>query len=511
MTGTGSSDPGSAAAVASPLTLRAAFARLSRHTLVYGATGQLSRVVSLLLMRFFTFHLPTSEYGINDVLGHVIAVASYVAGINMTTAMARWFFDQATPRERHAVVSTTLWSVMGGALLVAGALALGAGRLADWLAPGRDEMRALVLVTLGILVLNMLRETWLRYLQVEERSLAYGVVSVGKVVVEVSCQVWFIAVMDLGLAGLLYGILVGEGLACLVLTAMLLPRVGLAFSPSLFWPMMAFTLPLVPNGLLQFCLHSADRFLLMWLRGADEVGVYAVAYKFGYIPNYLIITPFLLIWYPFVFGQREPERQRRLVESLTPYVMFTLTAVVLAVALGARDVTHVMTGQAAYEPAWRAVAPICLGYWLWGAFQLAQTGFYVRKRTGLLPWMTGIAAAVNAVANLILIPRYGFVGAAWATLGAFVVLLVVTLRAGSAVFRVDWPWARVLRPALGAAAVYVLGTAFAPPVGWLSAGLKLGLLALWVAWMWAGGFLGADERRTVREAVAGWRGRKRAG
>jgi O-antigen/teichoic acid export membrane protein len=493
------------------MTLKAAFARLSRHTLIYALTGQLSRVVSFALLFFFTYYLSPAEYGLSDVLGHLIAVCSYVAGINMTTAMARYFFDQADERQRHAVVSTTLWSVMVGALVIGFALAAGAPTLAGWLDPARPGMTQLVLVTLGILVLQMLRETWLRFLQIEERSLFFGVVSVGKVALEVSCQIWFIAGLDMGLAGLLYGILAGEAVTALVLTAILLPRVGLAFSPALFVPMFAFTLPLVPNGLLQLCLHSADRFLLLWLRGADEVGVYSVAYKFGYIPNYLIITPFLMIWYPFVFSQREPGRQRDLIERLTPFVMFTLSAAVLAVALLAEDITHVMTGRLDYVPAWRAVAPICLGYWLWGAFQLAQTGFYVCKRTGLLPWLTGIAAVVNVAANLVLIPRYGFLGAAWATLGAFVVLLAVTLRAGRPVFPVTWPWARVLRPALAAAAVYTLGTACSPPAGLASASLKTALWIGWMLWMWSGGFLGPDERRAVRETLAGWRGRARSG
>jgi O-antigen/teichoic acid export membrane protein len=493
------------------MTLKAAFARLSRHTLIYSATGQLSRVVSFALLYFFTYYLSPADYGLSDVLGHIIAVCSYVAGINMTTAMARYYFDQVDERQRRAVVSTTLWSVMLGALVVGGVLAAGAPTLAGWLDPARPGMTTLVLITLCILVLQMLRETWLRYLQIQERSLFFGVISVGKVALEVSCHVWFIGFLGLGLPGLFYGLLVGELVSALLLTAVLLPRVGVAFSPALFWPMFAFTLPLVPNGLLQFCLHSADRFLLLGLRGAEEVGVYSVAYKFGYIPNYLIITPFLMIWYPFVFGQREPARQRDLIERLSPYVMFTLSASVLAVALLAEDLTHWMTGQAEYVPAWRAIAPICLGYWMWGAFQLAQTGFYVCKRTGVLPWITGIAAALNLAANLVLIPCHGFLGAAWATLFSFVVLLAVTLRAGRPVFPVTWPWARVLRPALAGAAVYALGTAFAPPPGWASASLKLALLVGWTAWMWAGGFLGADERRAVRDVLAGWRARARPG
>ena len=39
---------------------------------------------------------------------------------------------------------------------------------------------------------------------------------------------------------------------------------------------------------------------------AITLGLYALAYKLGYIPNYLVLGPFLLIWYPFVFSLLGP-------------------------------------------------------------------------------------------------------------------------------------------------------------------------------------------------------------
>jgi hypothetical protein len=51
----------------------------------------------------------------------------------------------------------------------------------------------------------------------------------------------------------------------------------------------------------------------VWQRGvcgAEPLGLYALAYKLGYAPNYLVLGPFLLIWYPFVFAVTDRERQR---------------------------------------------------------------------------------------------------------------------------------------------------------------------------------------------------------
>ncbi|HZM01104.1 MAG TPA: polysaccharide biosynthesis C-terminal domain-containing protein [Planctomycetota bacterium] len=476
-----------------PGALRGALGRLGKHTLIYAITGQLSRLVGFLLIPFYTSWLTTADYGVNELLSQLIAVLSYVAGINLTTAMARYYFEQQDEAGRREVVSTTLLAVLAGAVGVAGLLALGAEPLAALLSADDPGLPLLVRLTLAILVLQMLRETWLRYLQAQQRSLAYGAVSVGKVLVEVSLQIWFVAHEGLGLAGVFYGVLLGEAASVAALTALLLPRVGLRFSRPVFGLMFAYALPLIPNGILQFCLHSADRFVLEGLAGTEQVGLYAFAYKFGYIPNYLLITPFLLIWYPFVFSLRDEARQRDLIATVAPWLMGALTAVVLAEALFAREVARLMAGSDEFVEGWRAIGLVCAGYWFWGLFQLLQTGFYVRKATGRLPALTGLAVAVNFAVNFALIPRLGFMGAAWATLLSFIALAFVTGRAVQPVFPVPWPWRRIMVPAVGAAAVYAAGASLGPVAGLqdgaAQTALKLALLVGWAAWIRAGGFL----------------------
>ena len=84
-------------------------------------------------------------------------------------------------------------------------------------------------------------------------------------------------------------------------------------------------------------------------------------------------------------------------------------------------------------------------------------------------------------------------GAAWSTLLTFMVLLVIAERAVRRVFPVQWPWRRIVLPAVGAAAVYAAGMSLEPFAG-MHAGVgltvvKLLLLVGWAAWTWAGGFL----------------------
>lgn len=475
-------------------------------------------MASFVLLPFYTApqNLDPADYGVNELLSQSIAVLGYLAGINMTAAMARHYFDSADARHRRLVVSTTLWSVLLASLALGGVLAAFAAPLGRLVAD-RPDMTGLVLMTLGILVLQLLREVYWRYLQTEERSTAFAVFAVSKTFVEVALQLVLMGVYRRGLRGFFEAVLLGEALSVLALAVTLAPRTGFGFSGPLFRQLAAYALPLVPNGILQFVLHQSNRYILDQLQGEDAVGRYSFAFKLGQIPFFLVLTPFLMVWYPFIFSVGDEARQKELVARIAAWLLALVAALSLGVSLLAPELARLLAGQPGFDAAWPAIPLVALGYWLWGAFQMAQTGFYVRKRTGRLPWLTGVAAAVIIAANLLLIPPLGFLGAAWATVIAFALLVVITARAARGVFPVDFAWGRMLSPVATAAAAYGVGVHLAPqdllPIGPLPAGtlaLKAALGAAWLAWMWLA-WMKDEERAGVAGVLGRLRGRRAPG
>ena len=110
--------------------------------------------------------------------------------------------------------------------------------------------------------------------------------------------------------------------------------------------------------------------------------------------------------------------------------------------------------------------------------------------------MTGFAAAVNILANLVLIPPYGMMGAAAATLVAYVVMFLgMTVRAQQ-VFQVPYQWRRVALVVAAAVGLTVLGKTLHVPL----AG-ALGLVAVYPLILLPLGFYLPVELRRLRGLV----------
>lgn len=482
--------------------LRQALAKLSKHTLIYAVAEQLGRVAGFLLLPLTTGWLDEADFATRELLAITLAVLAQVCGINISAAMSRLYFDDADPLRRKRVLSTSIATVCSAAVLAALALGAAAEHWAPLLPTEAADLPHLARIALGIFVFQTLRELQNKVLQTQERSALFGVMSLAKLAVEITAQVVALVHFEAGLEGLLWAILASEALFALLLTALNWPAVGAAFSGAVFASLFAYAAPLIPNGILQFGLHSLDRYLVGAVCGAEQLGLYALAYKLGYAPNYLVLGPFLLIWYPFVFAVTDRERQRELVGRLIPLFMLVMSLAALCAALFAQELVELASSRAGFERAWPALSWVAFGYWFWGLFQLLQTGFYVCKSTRALPLLTASAVIVNAFANLVLLPTLGFVGAAVATTLTFAVLCVATHARARDVYPLDIAWGRVLGPGALAAALSALAV-LAPlpdalsPVTW-----KFLALALWFPAAWRMG-VPADGREQVRAALAG--------
>jgi O-antigen/teichoic acid export membrane protein len=222
----------------------------------------------------------------------------------------------------------------------------------------------------------------------------------------------------------------------------------------------------------------------------------------------MVVTPFLLVWYPFLFSLADERKQALICGRLLPVFMLAMTGVVFLLSLFARDIVHTLARRPGYHDAWKAIPIIGLGYWFWSMFHMSQSGLYVKKDTSSVMWLSGAAVVVNLYLNLLLIPLYGFMGAAIATAATFAVLVVTTRAKSQAVFPIDVEWRKVALPMLLAIGLYV-GVLLADslPAPWPMAA-KAAAAVLWAGAVWAGGFFDQEERVEVQQLVARALGRQ---
>jgi O-antigen/teichoic acid export membrane protein len=466
---------------------------LFRHSAVYGLGSIVARVLGVLLLPLYTRYLSPSDYGLIETLVALTAVLSALVAQAMKSAFFRFYFDSAEQHGRLLVVRTAFWYVMAAstAVLVAG---ISAAQPISWLLFHTDSHAGLVIAAFIGLWAAMNYEQMTSLFRVEQRSTAYVIATLANVAITIAATVLLVVVFDKGPLGVLVGNFTGTLAVYAALLVYSRHALGLQFDATLYRSMNRFGLPLVPSAVALWLTNFSDRFFLVKLTDAHEVGLYSIGVRVA-SAIVLLLTAFRLAWPAFAYSIDDDREARRTYSFVLTYVVFVCCWLALGLGLLAPWILKLITTEPFY-PAENVVAPLAFSVAAFGAYVVVQIGTGRARQTRTNWIVTGVAAVVNVTLNLILIPPYGRMGAAIATVVAYALLFVMMAWRAHKVFPVAYQWRRVATLGLTAVGLTVLGKLVDAPLV-----LALALTAVYPLLLALFGFYLPVERKRLRRLL----------
>ncbi len=472
--------------------LGAQMRRLGRHSAVYGLGGIVSRVLAVFLLPLYTRYLDTADLGAVGLIVALSAVLVTILRAGISSAFFRFYFDSPDFAQRRLVVRTAFWFTMASATAGLAAGVLLAEPLADLL--GLDDANLVRAGFVGVWA-QMNYEQLTSLFRAEERSTEFVLASLANIAVTIGATILLVVVWEQGALGVIAGNFVGTLVVYLALLAVHREQLGLQFSRPLLREMNRFGVPLVPAALALIAVNFSDRFFLVHLADLDEVGLYEIGVRIA-SAMVLLLTAFRMAWPAFAYSIEDDAEAKRTYAFVLTYLVAVASWLALALGLLAPWLVRLLTQPEFYEGQ-RVVAPLAFGGMAYAAYIVMAIGVGRAKRTQFNWVITGVAALVNVVLNLILIPPYGMMGAAVATVAAYGVMFLAMTWYAQRVFPTPYQWRRVLTAAAAAVALLLVGKA----VGGLGAALGL-TLAYPLALLALGFFLPEERKRLLRRAGA---------
>jgi O-antigen/teichoic acid export membrane protein len=467
-------------------------------SLVYGIAVAAVPAAALLATPILARVLDPAGYGTLDVLASLLALATVVALAGLDQAVTRGFFDHGPGQlaERRDVVRTGL----AIALAVSGALAVAlavAGALVQLARGERLGTEVGTAAAAALLVLPLATAQTVARLPflLERRRWNYVGVGLLQAAVGMAAAVALV-VAGLGPAGYFLGLALGAAcaLGLTLLRARILPT-G-AFSRSQASAMLRYGLPLVPATVMAWVVFAVDRSLIVGFRDFEEAGYYGIASRVT-APLLLAVSAFGVAWSPIIMSQarsRQPDLRAR---ALTG-VLAVAGALFLVLVLFSEPLVRLLGGDD-YLAARRAVPGLALGWAGWAAATVLLTEFSVVRRTSTIAFVAGVSAAANVLLNLLLIPPYGFEGAAWATAASFWLMALLAWICERRLTVTPYRWTRLAILALVVAAVSPAATLGSGPAE-IAAKASAASVALAVLFFVAASDRGGDPTRVVDAA-----------
>lgn len=217
---------------------------------------------------------------------------------------------------------------------------------------------------------------------------------------------------------------------------------------------LKYGLPLSLSFVLLDVIFTSDRLLLSFMSGYADAGQYAVAYNVPHQIIMMLTSSLNLAAYPVVIRALEHEGQAQAEEKLKHYFLLLMGVAVPSIfgLIGiSKAFIPLLIGPEFVEASLQLLPWIGLAVLEHCLYMFyVSLSFQLGKRTGDAVKVVAVAAAVNLILNIILIPKFGMMGAISGSILSYMICLTYGYFLGKKGFNLVIPWQELGKVVLSA-------------------------------------------------------------
>lgn len=407
-----------------------------------------------ILTRIFS----VGEYGILGIMTTTVLIATAVAKLGLPGWIVQFYAEFKLNKRLDSFQSTILISSVGCAATVA-ILFYVLGHLFRSKIFEKNIVNLIPIVSM-IIFTTCTSDILISLLRAEQRTKLYNLVAIIRRYGALTLGILLALFIVKGLYGFYFGqVITGMAvLSFLIFISAKRQKISIRdFSTGVFRDSIRFGLPMVGGEMGHLILNYADRYLVQVYLGSISLGLYTAGYNLSTYVTEMFMYPINYAMTPIymnILVKKGEEETRRFFTRAFRYFVMIIVAVVFGFIAVGKDLISILASSK-YLEAYGVLPYVVIGQSIYACSIILNNGLFIKKKTYVVMYVISVACLLNIGLNIILIPRFGILGAAQATLlsNIFYTIVVTYYAFKEFSFRIDYK--HIVRY-LGAAAIMYL-------------------------------------------------------
>lgn len=473
---------------------------LAKDTAIYGLSSIIGRFLNWCLVPLYTQMFPAEEYGVVSYVYSAVALALIILTYGMETGFFR-FANHDRYKDPMEVYSTGLISLAVSSTAFVVLMMAFIGPVSAALhAPDHHSYIVMMVLTVAIDAFTALPFSYLRY---AKRPMRFATLRLVNIAANIGLNLFFILICpwlweyapgwiawfydpDFGIGYIFLANLISSALNMLLL----LPELRgfkWRFNAALWREMLAYSAPLLVLGVAGIMNQTLGT-LLMPMLYADKaeaiaaVGIYSANYKIA-IVMVMFIQAFRFAYEPFIFARAKEQGDDKLQSYRDAMRWFVIFGMIIFVAvMYYMDILRHFIA-ASYFSGLKVVPILMIAELFFGVFFNLSLWYKLTDKTMWGMWLSLLGLAVTVGLNVLLVPRYGYMGCAWAAFGCYGVMMAASYVAGRIHYPIGYNVPRLLFYFMSGLVMWVIGEIIGMEAHpWLTMAIRTPLLLFYI-WM----------------------------
>jgi O-antigen/teichoic acid export membrane protein len=217
---------------------------------------------------------------------------------------------------------------------------------------------------------------------------------------------------------------------------------------------LKYGLPLVPSSAILWVIHSSDRYMIGYFMQTKDVGIYTAAYSLASVLTLMLITvaTVLLPTVSKSYDNGDMVKTKTYLKYSMKYLVMLTIPAAFGLSVLASPLLRIFT-TSEFASGNVVIPFVAFGLLFYSLYNICIFIVHLVNKTHWVLALLSISAVLNIILNLLLIPRLGIVGAAVATLIAFIALGILTVVIAFRYFKFDLGFVFIMKSVLAAAAM----------------------------------------------------------
>jgi len=440
--------------------------KLAGQTAVYGFSSIIGRFLNYLLVPLYTNLFLTSQYGIVTDLYAYAGFLFVLLTYGMETAYFRFSEKHQNPEK---VFTTAISPLLITTSVFLSAIILFAQPIANVLR--YSDHKEYVIWFALIISLDTLTAIPFAKLRRENKAVKFAVFKFINIGLNIGFNLFFLLLCPYllkhnanSIISSFYSETIGIGyifisnlIASTVTLMLFIPdffKTKYTFSKKVLKQLLIYGSPLLFAGLAGMVNEVIDRILLKYLIVVPEgisntnkyifsqIGIYGANYKLSILIT-LFIQAFRYAAEPFFFSHAKEKNAKETYAKVMNYFIIFSLVIFLGIMLYIDIAKYFIN-----EDYWSGlkIVPILLFANLFlGIVYNLSVWYKLTDKTKFAAYIAGIGAFITIVLNVILIPKIGYMGSAWATFFCYFTMMSVSFFWGKKYYKINYPIKKIFQ------------------------------------------------------------------
>ncbi len=382
------------------------------------AIGNLgSKLVTFLLMPFYTYFISPDEYGYYDICFMVITFLMPFIMLQFKDSVFRFLVDAGDDKERKQISSIACRLMCRSSLVF-----IIIGVLVGFFMPIKYAM-LVILLAISMSFYDVAIQV-VRGLGHTKTFVSTGIIASFLICLS---GILFVMILDMGVPGIFYSNILARILAILYMEIRLhvfgkYISFRLVLDKNKIKSLLKYSLPLIPATLLMWVISSSNRFVIQASLGLEENGLFSVINKFVAILETFVYI-FYQAWQETALRQYSSYDRDKFFSGIFNGFAYVVAALVIVISFGLK-LNYGWLVDDAYYASVKYLFLIFVAKGLNAFCMFYELGYQCTKKTAkVLPGLM-MAAGVNVALNFALVDPFGIYGIIVSMIVAYAILLL---------------------------------------------------------------------------------------